>query len=198
MKNINAKVISTEDQNVMEGIFGLRHNVYVNEKGWAPDSGNQIERDHYDEYAGYIAVLKQNETSGADEVIATARFISLEKKVMLDDEFKELVEGAELVRENAIEITRIAIDKKYRNKRLDILIYRELIQWSSENNVRHWYFVVEPKYLHYLNHFGITAVQIGKPKIFPDGVEAMAVYIDLKHVLEVLKSKNNRFYNDVA
>jgi N-acyl-L-homoserine lactone synthetase len=198
MKNINAKVVTKEDQNVLESIFGLRHDVYVNEKGWAPDSGNQMERDHYDDYAGYIAVLKQNEASGAEEVIATARFISLEKKVMLDDDFKELIVDTELLRESAIEITRIAIDQKYRNKRLDILIYRELIQWSSENNVHHWYFVVEPKYLHYLNHFGIMAVPIGKPKIFSDGVEAMAVYIDLKHVLEVLKSKNNRLYNDVA
>jgi N-acyl-L-homoserine lactone synthetase len=68
------------------------------------------------------------------------------KKMMLDDEFKELAEGTELVRENTIEVTRIAIDRKYRNKRLDRLIYRELIQWSHENNINHWYFVVEPKY----------------------------------------------------
>ena len=110
-----------------------------------------MEQDSYDTYAKYVAVLKQNETTGVEELIATARFISLGNKVMLDDDFSELVEGVKLTRQNAIEITRIAIAGKYRNQRLDLLIYQQLIQWSYENNIRYWYFVVEPKYLIYLS-----------------------------------------------
>lgn len=46
-----------------------------------------MEQDSYDTYAKYVAVLKQNETTGVEELIATARFISLGNKVMLDDDF---------------------------------------------------------------------------------------------------------------
>lgn len=191
-------VIVKGEQNLLEGIFKLRYEVYVNEKRWVRDSGNQMERDNYDGYAGYIAALRQDEISGAPSVIATARFIPLEKKVMLDEEFRDLVPGVALIREEAIEITRIAIDKKYRNQHLDLLIYQKLIQWSFENNINHWYFVVEPKYLRYLNRFGIMAIQIGEEKVFEDGVKAIAAYINLKYVLEFLKLNNNRLYKIVA
>jgi N-acyl-L-homoserine lactone synthetase len=185
------------EQNLLMGIFRLRYEVYVKEKRWARDFGNQMERDNYDEYAGYIA-LTQDDISGGGTVVATARFISLEKKVMLDEEFHELVADVDLIREGAIEITRIAIDKKYRNQHLDMRVYQKLIQWSLENQINHWYFVVEPKYLRYLNRCGIMAVQIGTEKVFADGVKAIAAYIDLKQVLQFLKSYNYRLYQIVA
>ena len=130
MKNINIKVVSKEELRVLDGIFRLRYNVFVVEKGWALDFGNQMERDDYDEYAGYIAVVKQNETTGTDEVIGAARFITLENKAMLDGEFKEMAEEVKLIREGAIEFTSIAIDQKYRHQHLEQLIYQKLIYWS--------------------------------------------------------------------
>jgi len=193
------KVITKQDQNVLENIFRLRYSVYVIEKGWAPDAGNLMEQDNYDEQAGYIAVLQKGEVPGvAEEVIATARFISLQNKIMLDEEFHELVAGVDLIREGAIEITRIAIDNRFRHQHLDIQIYQKLVQWSIENNIQYWYFVVEKKYLRYLNRLGIKAVRIGKAKTFPDGVTAIAAYIDLKWVLEVLQSENNQLYLKVV
>jgi hypothetical protein len=39
---------------------------------------------------------------------------------------------------------------------------------------------------------------MGKTKVFADGVEMMAVYIDLQRVLGVSKLKNNRLYNVVG
>jgi hypothetical protein len=50
MRNINVKVVAQEKQNVLEGIFELRHDVCVNEKGVGPDFDNQMERDDYDQY----------------------------------------------------------------------------------------------------------------------------------------------------
>lgn len=178
----------------MEGIYRLRYLVYSLEKGWAPAQDTGMEIDSYDnENSIYVAVTIAEE-SGKARVIGCQRAIPLQFKVMLDDEFKDLVAGVPLNRESAIEITRLTIAKEFRRYNIDFIIYRGLVKWSRDNGIVHWYLVMEPKYLKFLNRLGIEAVQIGKEKTFDDGVTAIAVYIDLPRVLERQKTNNPKLH----
>ncbi|HBE77523.1 MAG TPA: hypothetical protein DDW65_07030 [Firmicutes bacterium] len=197
-EKIQVRLVTIEEQETMEGIYRLRNEIYAKEKGWAPDLSTGMEKDSYDnENSRYVAVSIPDE-SGKAMVIGCQRIIPLQFPIMLDKDFRELIPGIELTRESAIEVTRIAIDKKFRRQHADLLIYREVVKWSKENNIIHWYFVVEPKYLHYLNWLGIEAVQIGKEKVFPDGVKTIAVYIDLPRALEKLKVNNPEVHQFVT
>lgn len=197
-EKIQARIVTIEEQETMEGIYRLRSKVYTKEKGWAPDQDTGMEKDIYDnENSRYVAVSIPDE-SGKPRIIGCQRIIPLQFPIMLDKDFRDLIPGLELTRESAIEVTRIAIDKKFRHKCIDRFIYREVVRWSRENNIIHWFFVIEPKYLHYLNWLKIEAVQIGEAKVYPDGVEAIAVYIDLPLVLEKLKANNPELHQFVT
>ena len=191
---IQARIATIEEQETMEGIYRLRNAVYAKEKGWAPDQDTGMEQDNYDNENSRYAAVSITDEAGKASVIGCQRIIPLRFPIMLDNEFRDLIPGIELIRGSAIEVTRIAIDKKFRRQCADLFIYREVVKWSKENNIIHWYFVTEPKYLHYLNRLGIEAVQIGVAKVFPDGVEAIAVYIDLPLVLERLKANKPELY----
>ena len=193
-EKIHAELVTTEAKETMEGIYRLRNRVYAKEKGWAPDQSTGMEQDHYDNQNSIYVAVSAPVEDGAERVMGCLRAIPLSFKVMLDDEFRSLIPGGTLIRESAIEITRIAVDKEYRRKGIDLYIYRELVRWSRENNIIHWYFAVEPKYLLCLNRLGIEAVNIGEKFIFPDGVEVLAGYIDLPKVLEKLAINNPKLY----
>jgi N-acyl-L-homoserine lactone synthetase len=197
-EKIEARIVTIEEQETMEGIYQLRDRVYSKEKKWASDLGTGMEKDSFDnENSRYVAVTI-TEDSGPPRVIGCQRIIPLQFPIMLDKDFRDLIPGMELTRKSAIEINRIAIDKRFRRQCADLLIYREVVKWSRENNIIHWYFVVEPKYLHYLNWLGIEAVQIGKEHVFPDGVKVIAAYIDLPLVLEKLKVNNPEIHQFVT
>ncbi len=195
VNTIYAKILSASEKFDLKEIYKLRYEVFVEEKNWIDKAvcTTRMEVDTYDQNCTYITLNTLDE-NGEEKLIGISRVIPLTNTIMLDKDFKELVENVKLKRETSLEITRLTIARDYRHLHLDVELYKNLFKWSGEKQIDDWYFVVEPKYLKYLNRLGIEARQIGANKVFPDGVEAIAVHLNLPEVMIKLKKRNEELY----
>lgn len=194
INTVYSRTLSTKEKTHLDEIYKLRYRVFVQEKRWRKETVSKMESDDYDMDCTFIT-LYMSDCSGNETLIGVTRVIPLTNDVMLDRDFAELVPNVVLDRESGLEITRFAIDKEFRHYHLDIEIYKRLFLWTKENNIKNWYFVVEPKYLKYLKRLKIAARQIGVTKVFDDGVMAIAVHMNIKEVMEKLEIENKELYD---
>ncbi|WP_281559350.1 acyl-homoserine-lactone synthase [Thalassomonas sp. RHCl1] len=166
--------------------YKLRHDVFAKELEWVAEEDNRLEIDKFDFASNHI-VISQNQ-----KVNAYMRVTPKHSPWLLTDTFSFLInEGRDHeFLDNSVEVTRLAVDAQFRKLKIhqqftlcDMLI-KGLLQFSLENNIKHWYIVVSQEIFSLLNRRGLDCQQLGKTTVMPDGVRTLAARIDVETFIE--------------
>ena len=171
---------------LLNDCYRLRHDVFAQELGWVDEDNQGLERDKFDFASNHI-LISQNK-----KVNAYMRITPKHAPWLLTDTFSFLInEGKDHeFLDNSLEVTRLAVDAKFRSLRLhqqftlcDMLI-KGLIKYSLENDITHWYIVVSLEIYNLLNRRGFDCKKLGKVTTMPDGVRTLAARIDIQEFIE--------------
>jgi N-acyl amino acid synthase of PEP-CTERM/exosortase system len=168
--------------------YALRYRVFCEELGFlAPEAcPDGLERDPYDDHAWHVGAFNR-----AGDVVGTARLVwpSALGLPMFDHCRVEPAAPAALESQVAAEVSRLAVDLRYRRRRgagrygLDtgggvaepgdglerrgarpeivLGLYKEMYQLSKRHGVTHWYAAMERGLLRSLAGFGVRFVPVG-------------------------------------
>ncbi len=178
--------------------FNFRYRIFCQELGWVPKNEDKLEIDRYDQF-GYCKHIGSFLPSG--KIIACMRLILPSKYGwMLQNELKEFLGKSPIpeCRNNAVELTRLGIDKEVRNYNSSSILlglYKFIYQWSLKNRIIRWYFVTSKKFILLLKRFGFCVSIIGDGLNDINEVFTVPGVIDLEKSVEQLKRKNTARYN---
>lgn len=189
--DILVKNLITEEDKVQA--YHLRHRIFAQELGWAPQSENGLEIDGYDSNAVYFGVFDNQ-----NRMLAFIRLITSEYPFMVERDFISLIGHDHVIRKerDTVEISRVCIAPEARPDtisgnfgihRISMFLYKGVYHWCLKHNVRHLYAVVENKVHRLLRAMGFPCKLIGEPKVMPDGAKAVAVIMDWRE-FEALNS----------
>ncbi len=191
-----ARNIDPDDIYEREEAQHLRYKVFVEELGWfSPDQFKEKkESDKYDEHAVSFGVFDY-----LGHLVGFARFVLPNKEFMIEKEFRELVRGIQIRKDNeTVEISRLAILPDLRKSRegfrVAMLLYKVLYQWSIMNGFRYWYMVVEKRYLKVLQSYGFPCQQISLIKEYQPGVSSLVAMLDLRKAEGKVKKGNPELF----
>lgn len=173
-------VVSPELQQI-QACRELRERVFAQELQWVKCSADGQERDAFDAGSVHVAVIHQWQVAGY------LRITPYGKPWMLSECFSFLLEpgaGCEMA-QDSLEVSRLAVERKHRGRNthgsygvFDQLI-RGIIEYSMRTHCRYWFVVVaEPTYRLLLKK-GLPCERLGPIVRMPDGVQTLAVRIDL-------------------
>lgn len=179
--------------------FKLRHAIFAEQLKWVRTTESMLEYDRYDAYSVHFGVYKD------DELLAYLRVVKPGYPYMIDKEFLSLVGPEHEVRRamDACEISRLCVSPAARKlmttenswcDSIQMILHKTLYHWCNMHGIRHLYFVVERRVYRMMRFSGIVCRPIGDPLIMPDGVEAIAVVLDLREFDEYNERKNPRMY----
>jgi acyl homoserine lactone synthase len=97
---------------MLESMFRLRHEIFVERLGWKIQTFNGLEQDQFDR-PGTIYLIRRN---AAGEVVACTRMLQTDRPNLLRDVFPELVDGDLPSSPTIWEASRLAVD--HRKERL--------------------------------------------------------------------------------
>jgi len=173
--------VEPSEKEKIDKIHKLRHEVFVKKLAWVPSTPEEYERDSYDEYSLLFGVFK------GEDIVGTARFTLHPWPFMLDKDFADMLNGHPLPYRGqaAVELSRLGIlpsmEDKKKSRRVAMLLYRGLYEWSLRNAVRYWYLVSTERYISSLRRrLRIPVTQLGKTLETDDGERYHAAMIDLK------------------
>lgn len=158
-------------------VYRLRHRVFCTSLGWVPASPDGLETDRYDAWAHHLGVYAE---SGG--LAAILRVLPADHPFMLESDFLGLVGADHRIRKqpDTAEISRLAVaDGDRSSRRVTMLLYKGLYQWSLANAVRYLYMEVEPRYWRALTMTGFPCHPIGPVRRLPPAnVESVALLLD--------------------
>ena len=114
--------LASDNEEVLNSIYRLRYQVYVNEWGFedAEDHPGGLESDAYDAESVHFYAYYDNE----EEVIGTIRLILNSGLTFpIENEFSIASLPADIPRDRVAEISRLAISKNYRRRAIDKAIF---------------------------------------------------------------------------
>ncbi|MDP3815074.1 acyl-homoserine-lactone synthase [Pseudomonas sp.] len=159
----------------------LREAVFAHELGWVAPSLDGQERDAFDPFSVHVAVIHRWRPAGY------LRLTPYGAPWMLSQCFDFLLEPgvAAAFEADSLEVSRLAVARDYRGHKpvegygvFDLLI-KGIVEHSLANATRYWYVVVaEPVHRLLLNK-GLPCERLGPLVQMPDGVQTLAVRIDL-------------------
>ncbi|MCD4780146.1 MAG: ThiF family adenylyltransferase [Candidatus Omnitrophica bacterium] len=174
-------------------IYALRYQVYCLENDWLPPENypNNLEKDFYDAYSKHFYAEDKN-----GEVIGTIRLI-LPHKIPLHRTLP-IVDHPNVqlhtfsVPNQCAEISRLVVNKKVRRGDIALGLYRILYQYARDNDIQHWYILVDEIFLKILQKLGFPF----KPFACPG--EYMGITIPAESPLDAiehhLQFKNAQFF----
>lgn len=165
----------------------LREAVFAHELRWVTPSADGQERDRFDSFSVHVAVIHRWLPAGY------LRITPYGAPWMLSECFDFLLEPGVAARfePDSLEVSRLAVARNYRGHRqlggfgvFDLLI-KGIVDQSLATATRYWYVVVaEPVYRLLLSK-GLPCDRLGPQVQMPDGVQTLAVRIDLRAFLAV-------------
>jgi acyl homoserine lactone synthase len=193
----SAKTFSSDDG--IEDAFKLRHKIFAEQLRWVQETASRLERDRYDDYSVHFGVYED------DALLAYLRVVKPGCPYMIDKEFVSLVGPDHEVRRamDACEISRLCVSPEARRlmttdnswcDSIQMILHKSLYHWCNMHGIRYLYFVVERKVYRMMRFSGIVCKPIGDPLVMPDGVEAIAVILDLREFDAYNERKNPRMY----
>ncbi len=185
------KNLLTEEETVKAS--HLRYRVFCQELGWLPKSEKELEIDDYDNNAVFFGVF-----DGQRELLAYLRLIMPESPFMLEREFASLLGHRYKIRKekDTAEVSRLCLAPKARKNRIfctsgiygvSIFLFKGVYHWCIRNGIRYLYAVAEQKIWRLFYAKGFPYKPIGELKKMPDGVIAVALFMDWKE-FEILNS----------
>ncbi|KFX71174.1 hypothetical protein TMS3_0104365 [Pseudomonas taeanensis MS-3] len=172
----------------------LREAVFARELRWVRESATGLEHDSFDADSVHVAVSHGWHAAGY------LRITPQGAPWMLQQCFDFLLDPHQqaAVCCNSMEVSRLAVAREYRGRRMlgrfgvfDLLI-KGLVQHSQQSAVRYWWVVVAEPIYRLLLSKGLPCTRLGPIVRMPDGVETLAVRIDLHAFLNYA----DPFYSD--
>lgn len=160
----------------------LRERVFAHELQWVKCSADGQERDGFDEGSVHVAVIHQWQVAGY------LRITPYGQPWMLSECFSFLLEsGAEAdIPQDSLEVSRLAVERRHRGRTIhgrygvfDQLI-KGIIEQSMRTHCRYWFVVVAEPIYRLLQKKGLPCERLGPIVQMPDGVQTLAVRIDLQ------------------
>ncbi len=165
----------------------LREAVFARELNWVPSSADGRERDQFDPFSVHVAVIHRWRPAGY------LRLTPHGAPWMLSECFDFLLEPG-IAREfdsDSLEVSRLAVERQYRGHKqlgafgvFDLLI-KGIVDHSLNSGARYWYVVVAEPIYRLLLSKQLPCERLGPLVSMPDGVQTLAVRIDLTAFLQV-------------
>lgn len=177
--------------------YALRYRVFCEELGFLPREAyaDGLERDSFDDHAWHVGAIDR-----AGAVVGTARLVGPSPLGLpLFDRCRvEPAARAAFETQCAAEVSRLAIDPRYRRRRGDgrygldtgdggerrgarpeivLGLYRAMYQLSKRHGISHWYAAMERALLRNLARFGVRFLPIGPEADYHGPVVPCAVAI---------------------
>jgi len=172
----------------IDKIHKLRSDIFHHELKWVEEPENGKEYDHYDQHVVHFGVFdRDNNIVGCSRVLPYAP----SKGFMIHREFIDLLEDSDIKKidlPNTVEISRLAIDEKYRKTKIGNLrpsqhLYNIMYKWFRLNKKRYSVFVSGDIYINKLrDKLGIDIKILGKGKEYKKGLLTLVGMIDLNKV----------------
>ncbi|TVZ37751.1 acyl homoserine lactone synthase [Alteromonadaceae bacterium 2753L.S.0a.02] len=182
-------LLETTSSSVVEEIYKLRHETFVERLEWEVNSENGAEKDQFDtDNAINIAV------SGYDDQLQGCwRALPTTGEYMLKDVFPELLQGEEAPQEPEVwEISRFAVRKgtssvaKGFNAQVTVAMVKSFWDFAIENNVRAYVAVTTVACERMLRQLGVTLRRMGEGESLQIGKEkSVALYIEVDRNLNI-------------
>ncbi len=194
------KITTTLDFAEKKKAYRLRHDVFADELKWVNPQTGDYDVDVYDtEDMVYVSVY---DPSG--KVIAHLRITRPDKTFMMEEVFAMLLEKKPILKtKESIEVSRVCTDIETRSLKIStscgetpvsLLLYKGLFLWCESNAIRKMFMVVEKKLYRLLRMTGFPCKMLGE-RTMPDGVSAVALYIDWREFKLINMEKRKDFYN---
>lgn len=183
-QNLTARIVEKTEVDLLGKIFRLRHDVFVDGLQWVESNVNHLDSDSYDKTAIIFVVLSN------DEVLGTARIVK-DEMFMIENEFKNSIEGVFTKEEKSAEVSRLAtlptLNKEERRK-VVVLLYSLIYRWSLSNKIENLYAVTTTKFANYLiKKFHLKIEFLGPELYTSDDVGYHAIIIHLKKSFPIIK-----------
>ncbi len=159
--------------------YHLRASVFRSELRWIGAPSDDIDIDPLDTHAVHFFTLNP-----ADQVIAALRILPCNEKWMLDEFFPELIPpNTDLHTLDACEISRLAVDKKWRNYRVESdftvadILYKGVFQYCLSHQIRLCHMVTTRALVCHLRKKGLP-VAVTNNQRMSDGLLALMAQLD--------------------
>jgi N-acyl-L-homoserine lactone synthetase len=175
---------------ILDEVFKLRHNTFIERLGWEINSVQGRERDQYDDLNPFhIVIEKTNVVQGYWRALPT------QGKYMLKDTFPELLQGETAPEQDDIwEISRFAVDKKNRQENkgyyseITIDLVRSFYDFAKEHGIKGYVTVTTTACERILRQLGVNMRRMGDGKAVKIGVErSVALWIEVDENLFITK-----------
>lgn len=179
--------------------FQLRHAVFCKALGWVEEQPDALETDAYDAWGVPLGVF-----AGGERLVAYLRILPPHAPFMLERDFAMLLPAGCRLRKtpDSSEVTRLSTvafrDRRAASRRLAMLAYKALYQWSLLNDVRYAYFVVEKTYFRCLRMTGFPCEPLGPARILDGGVASVAVILDWERFRAENQARRAAFFHWIA
>jgi acyl-homoserine lactone synthase len=115
----------------LDQLFRMRHEIFVQERGWKDFDRGTIESDQYDnEHAVYAACVDRQ-----DDVIGCFRLYPTTLPHMLSETFASMVDGPIIQRPDVWEVTRYSIAKDRRDSRTFQELFLGLVEYCMSQGI---------------------------------------------------------------
>ncbi|MDO6428507.1 acyl-homoserine-lactone synthase [Thalassotalea sp. 1_MG-2023] len=176
--------------NILDNVFRLRHETFINRLGWEIPSCEGRERDQFDDLDPYHIVVTDN-----DNVKGCWRALPTTSDYMLKDIFPELLQGEAAPQEEDVwEISRFTVDKNKRNEdggyfsTATIELIKSFHNFAKENNIKSYVTVTTVACERILRQLGVNMRRMGDGKSLQVGVErSVALWIEVDDNLCITK-----------
>ena len=158
------RVIGKSNQNLfrptLDLLFRMRHEIFVQEKGWKDLDRGETETDQYDNDSATYAVA----TDGSDDVTGCFRLYPTVLPHMLSEHFAWMVDGPILQRPDTMELTRFAISKNRRDKHTYHELFLGLLEHCLAENVSGATCLMRTLRIPVIQSIGMTVRPLGLPQ----------------------------------
>ncbi|RUY21272.1 GNAT family N-acetyltransferase [Mesorhizobium sp. M7A.F.Ca.US.001.04.1.1] len=166
---------SEEYQAELDQAFRLRHNVFVEEKGWTDlrrEDGREIDR-FDDEHAVHMLFTAE------ERVVGYQRMLPSTRPHLLSEVLPNLCEGERPVGENIWEWTRYCVEPQYRERGRMLspvanALLSGIVEWGLDRSIDTIIIEMNPLWLLRLVQLHFRVTPLGLPKII-GGEETVAV-----------------------
>lgn len=191
------KTIQTQSRKFREAVE-LRHKIFCEELRWLPSRANGVEVDQYDEHAIHFGAI-----NWFGELVGYSRIVLSEPLgFMLENEMAALLPptGVPAPREEAIEISRLAVAPVYRKintqegYKISSNLYKAMYHWTKLADKRYWLIEAERSYLRVLQLQCFDFRRIGQTVEFQEGVKTVAAMMDIRDTEKKMYQKKPELF----
>lgn len=191
---------SIEDYDDIIQALRLRHKIFAEKLGWVATRPDGLEYDAYDAHSAHFGVFENG------EIVAYLRMIMPGNMFMIEKEFLDLVGSDHMILKDSTvsEMSRLCISEEalksmksenFARNSLQMILHKCVYHWCHANGIRYMYLVVEKRVYRMMRICGFYSTPVGKSKVMPDGVEALAAILDIHEFNELSMARNPKIYD---